>query len=440
MNRNLLLNAVLLGLMRCWSAWAADSTNVTVVTPEFVNRLAEEMRASHPALRAAWARTNTARLNFESVRAWEDPMVMVGGMAADTMMRASEGDLLYGVEQKLPLFGKPRLARHAAQAELATAQADADYWFQTLRRDLAIALFQAALAERTLEIGAEDLVWLETATATAEQQYRLGQAPQSQALRLQGERARRRAELTTEEQNRAKAWTSLNRLLSRDLLAPWPKLGLPAIAGPIVYSEQLADLSVRLEPRLQVLQRRVKEAETAVELTRRGRYPDLSVGTEVRNYTGNGDFRQAMVTLSFNLPWLNATKYRRAIQREQAKVEAAAWEAKDYAQGVREETRRLTLELDAARREALLYRDEILPRLEQALASTQAAWSANRGMFLEALEARRALIDARLTLARATAEQYRVLSELVLCCGLGDLEALYRFGAAPPMGEKEEKK
>jgi outer membrane protein TolC len=96
--------------------------------------------------------------------------------------------------------------------------------------------------------------------------------------------------------------------------------------------------------------------------------------------------------------------------------------------------------LDAARREALLYRDEILPRLEQALASTQAAWSANRGMFLEALEARRALIDARLTLARATAEQYRVLSELVLCCGLGDLEALYRFGAAPPMGEKEEKK
>ena len=42
----------------------------------------------------------------------------------------------------------------------------------------------------------------------------------------------------------------------------------------------------------------------------------------------------------------------------------------------------------------------------------------------DVLEARRMLVEARLMFARAVAEQYEMLSELVLCCGLGDLEAL----------------
>ena len=34
------------------------------------------------------------------------------------------------------------------------------------------------------------------------------------------------------------------------------------------------------------------------------------------------------------------------------------------------------------------------------------------------------LLEGKLMYARAVAEQYEMLSELVLCCGLGDLEAL----------------
>ena len=44
------------------------------------------------------------------------------------------------------------------------------------------------------------------------------------------------------------------------------------------------------------------------------------------------------------------------------------------------------------------------------------------------LEARRMLLEARVMRARATGEQYQMLSELVLCCGIGDLEALKMLG------------
>jgi hypothetical protein len=38
------------------------------------------------------------------------------------------------------------------------------------------------------------------------------------------------------------------------------------------------------------------------------------------------------------------------------------------------------------------------------------------------------LIEGRTQYVRAVAEQYTAMSELVLCCGIGDLEALEMLG------------
>jgi outer membrane protein TolC len=107
----------------------------------------------------------------------------------------------------------------------------------------------------------------------------------------------------------------------------------------------------------------------------------------------------------------------------------------NYTLAVREEVHGLTVKIDAARREAVLYRDEIIPRSETALASARAAWESGRGMFRDVLDARRMLLEARLMFARAVSEQYQMMSELVLCCGLGDLEALQMIGAQPDSPE-----
>jgi len=412
-------------------AQAAASGEVIVVTPQYVNLLAEQMRTNHPALRAAAARANAAKFKLESVRTWEDPMLKVGGLGAGAGMRADEGDVIYGFEQKLPLFGKPERTRRVAKAELEVEQASADYLFQVLRRDLAKTLFRAALAERELELGKEDLAWLETMAAAAQERYRVGETTQAQVLRLQSERARRAAFVVSDHQRLEREWTSLNRLLNRDLQAPWPRLALPPLAGTVVYDERLANFALRYEPKLKVLERQIKQAQAEVELTRRRRWPDVSLGTEARSYSGSGGFRQGMVTLNLNVPWGNAAKYRRDTEREQANLQARELDMADYALSVREEARKLALAVEGVRHEALAYRDEIIPPSEQALASAQAAWSANRGLFYDVLETRRALIEARLMYARAVAEQYQMLADLVLCCGLGDLEALQRIGAQP---------
>ena len=167
-----------------------------------------------------------------------------------------------------------------------------------------------------------------------------------------------------------------------------------------------------------------RAARAMADLTHRERLPEVSAGLVARNYSGNGEFRQGELVVRLSLPWFNKGKYRSATQRDEARAKAAELDAVDYAAELREEVHGLTVKIEAARREALVYRDEIIPRSETAIASARAAWEAGRGMFRDVLDARRMLIEARLMQARAVTEQYEMLSDLVLCCGLGDLEAL----------------
>ena len=97
------------------SSPADAATNAVVITTDLINRLVAEARTNNPSLKAADSRVRSATLNAEGVRTWDDPMGMFGGSVYGSRgFRASEdGNLAYGLEQKLPLWGRPRLAREA---------------------------------------------------------------------------------------------------------------------------------------------------------------------------------------------------------------------------------------------------------------------------------------------------------------------------------------
>jgi len=410
---------------------AVESVEPVVVTPEFVNQLAEQMRTNHPALLAAQARTNAASVGVTAVRTWDDPMLMLGGMAADEAMRADNGDLIYGFEQKLPLFGKPAAARRIAGAELNVTVAREDAEFQTRRVELAVALFRTALADETIAFGDEDLRWLGTMKEAMEAKYRSGEATLTEWLQIQNEYSKRAVQLQTDRDKQTQQHVIINRLLGRPLMQRWPQFKLPTLAGQVHYTPQLARFASTYEPRLRTMREEFRAATAMADMTRRERYPEISAGVEARNYSGSGEFRQAEIVMRMSLPWFNRGKYRSAVERDKAKARAAKFEAADYEASLQEEVHGLTVKIEAARREAIAYHDEIVPRSESAIQSARSAWETGRGMFRDVLEARRMLIEARLMYVRAVTEQYEMLSDLVLCCGVGDLGALQMIGAEP---------
>jgi outer membrane protein, heavy metal efflux system len=395
----------------------------------YINQLAEQMRANNPALAASRARTNAAGAAIGGVRRWEDPMVRLGGMAAREEFRASDGDLMYGVDQKLPLFGKPALARRVAERELATETANAESQFQNARRELAKELFSAALAEETIRIGRQDLGWLTAISQTLDAKYRVGQATLVEVLQVQNEAVRRTNQLQVELESLTTERLVLNRMLGRGVDSPWPSLELPPAAQPIPYTEKLMNVALRYEPRREVLRKQIEHAQAQLAVVKRQQWPDITASAEARNYTGDGSFRQELLVLSMNVPWFNRTRYKSDIRREEAKIDAIRYELADFDLALRQEVRQLTIRIEAARRQALLYKQDIWPRSQSALESASAGWESGRNTFRDLMDARRMVLESQLMYARSIAEQYQAMTDLVLCCGIGDFEALEMIGA-----------
>lgn len=314
----LILIAAFGGLFTEQTFAQSTTTNAIVVTPDFLAQLASELQTNSPALRAAAAMSNAALASVAAVRTWEDPMIMAGGMAADQMMREQEGDVIYGVEQMLPLWGKPRAERNVARAQLSVEAANVSYQFQKLRVDLAKAAFRAALADRIVAIGEQDLAWLDTMKELAESTARVGNASLVDVLRIQNERAIRVNQLETDRKQLAHEQVTLNRLLNRETQTHWPRLELPAVAGAVAFNPRLVEFALKYEPKTAKMREEVKMNEAMVEMTSRKRFPDVSAGVEARNYSGDGSWKQAMFTLRMNLPWANHDKIRAEIRRDQA--------------------------------------------------------------------------------------------------------------------------
>ncbi len=392
-----------------------------------------EAQGRNPALQAAGARVQAANSSVAAVRTWEDPTASFGVWAPGSggFQSSQQGNLVYGLDEKLPLHGRPELMRKVAAADASREQFAADLETQKLRRDLSVALDELALAGFEAEIAERDLAWLDATLAVVDHRYRVGQAAQVDWLKIEMSRAMAGNDLTTKESERDHGAFALNRLLNRDLHAPWPRVAVPSLGPPISYAPQLVGAALAAEPQLRVLRQESVSAQAAADLTHRERLPDVSVGIQAWQYSGDGGFRQGTATVSFSLPWLNRSSYDSEWRRDQERKRASDLAAEDHALSVREDLHHHIVDLDAARREALLYRDQLIPLAEQTLASAQAAWEHNLGPFQDILDAHRMLLADQLALARSLTDQNNLLAEVSFLTGSREPAALVALGGEP---------
>jgi len=431
----LLVSLAVLNTRAAENVAPVETTNVVVITTDLINRLVAEAQTNNPGFLAASSRADSATANAASVRTWDDPTFMVGEtlFSPQGFDAAQQGDLTYGITQKLPLWGKPSLNRQVAQAAASVSHAEQDSHYRQLRRDVTKQLFATALAEREVQIGEQDLAWLQVTAKEIEAKYQAGQSSVADALQIQNEVAERNDSLRTDKLMLGHEGVSLNRLLNRDFNSPWPPFQLPDTFPVIPYSEKLISLALTNEPQIKVLDQEVKEAEAAAKSTSRSRMPDVSLGVQGNQYSGDGEFRSGTFTLSFSLPWFNESKYSKDYQREKDAQKAAEHDRDDQVLMVREELHHLTLDIENQSREALLYRDEISTRAGQMLASRLADWEAGRGSLRDVLDARRSWLDSQLMEARAVVGEQQSVAELLLWTGLENTGMLTPLINEPPV-------
>lgn len=392
------------------------------INPGLLDGLVAEAQGRNPALEAAGARVEAANDAASAVRTWDDPTASFGVWTSGSggFGASEQGNLVYGIEQRLPLHGRPQLARTVATADADRERFAADYETLKLRRDLEVDLVALSLADRAADLAREDLAWLDASVSAVDHRYRVGQATQVDWLKAQTARAMAADDLTTKEQMREHSAFSINRLLDRDLHAAWPKVAIPVLQAPIHYTPRLVAAALGSEPQLRMMRQESVAAQASANLTHRAGLPDVSLGLQAWQYTGDGALKQAMATVSFTVPWLNRGRYDNDWRRDQARKRASDLAAEDYALSLREELHHHVVDLDAARRQAVLYQGQLIPLTEQTLASAQSAWEHGLGTFQDILDAHRLLVADQLGLVQALTQQASLLSDLCFLTGSRD--------------------
>jgi outer membrane protein TolC len=203
-----------------------------------------------------------------------------------------------------------------------------------------------------------------------------------------------------------------------------PSWSLPPVADAVPFGPVLVRFAERAEPEVLRREREIGVAAAAVQVTRRSQRPDLAVGVQSFHESATGAAAQGMLTVTMSVPWFNRGNYRRDLERERARLASAEAQAEDARLQVRREVHRLVTQIDVGRREALLMRDVVLPRTRRLQESLEGLWTSGRAELRDLLEVRRQRIEAEMAEVRATSEYWMAVSELLLCCGLEDLETV----------------
>jgi outer membrane protein TolC len=301
--------------------------------------------------------------------------------------------------------------RARAGAERAILEAEtraAELNLETLAAQSAIEL---AFVDETLAIELDQLAWLETMATNALEKLKDPAANAYEPLRIESEVAQERQKIDAAQRTRTRLARQLNILLGRGTDAAWPELRLPdsapltpALAGEL---ERL----YQVNPMLHALLNSADAAESDIEVARRERSPSVSLGVESSFYSG-GDFRQATVGAKVTLPWFNDSVYRANAERARQEKAAAEKETEALARRLRGEAVAAHTDAETSALQAATYTEEVIPRIEKAVVSTENAWISSKASILEVLDARRSLLNARLEERRSMAAHRAALEML----------------------------
>lgn len=367
---------------------------------DFFLRLAQE---HHPALRAAESRWHAALQEGELRRSLPDPELSVSWGA----MNRGPGVALM---QAIPLGSKRRLEAAMADtlALAAGRRVEATRW--AVFAEVADAYARYAFSLEARESARENLALVRELEAVLLAGYRTGEVPFADVVRIQLEGSRMENEVRSWEERLSTEAALLNAAVGLPIRTPVPEVE-PLQPVEVVWDEgELLAEAGRTHPELAVLSAEAAAARLGKERARQEFRPDLGVGLE---YLGPGEMTKGGlgVMLQVGIP-IRRKRLAAGLARAEADERAAAASLEEVRRKVEAETRSALFRFGDARRRALLFQNELLPQARQALEATRAAYRTGEAGFADLVEGLRMLLEFRLGLADALAEQLRTVVEL----------------------------
>jgi len=375
----------------------------------------------NPSIRRAIRSVQAMGYRVPQVTSLEDPMITFlppTGDMTETAAGMMEGQV--GVSQRIPFPGRLTGRGKVAEGEVRMALAALmDIRIHTVT-ETARAYYEYYLAEVSIDITRTSQNLLAQIRDVASARYRAGTATQQDILRAEVELYALTNELITLEQRRATAQARLNTLMDRPVDAPLPApapFDLEAVDWKLPAA---MDQAVESNPQLVRLREQIQRDLEAIRLARLEYFPDLRAGFSY-TFIGSGISPVASgddnwsLPFGLNLPiWWN--RLRAGVLEANAKTLASVEQLEEARNTIFFGLQDTLVKVDTQYRQAVLFRDLLVPRARQAVEVSTAAYQAGQLEFTALIENWRNWLQFSLDYHRALAgleQRFADLQQLI---------------------------
>ncbi len=319
------LTAVLMALLLCSHTLLASTASEALPGADIAS-IHVWLAADNPQLKALQAEAEAADARIQPAGALPDPTASISLLGIDRdrplLLPGQVGSTIYQLRQRFPLWGKRELAREVARAEARSLRLERDAVTLDLLAQAEEAFVRYWHAEESIKVIDRLIALLGQVEQVASMRYALGDAAQQDSIRAQVERTSIQRERIQRLASGDEAAADLNAVLGRRADAPLAQPKLPPVLDVVESSEQatLQELGHDAHPALQADIARVTAAMHAVELQRRNRFPDLTLGIGSMQLGSRLDSHELM--LEVEIPFQQ--RARRERERESRLLEEAA--------------------------------------------------------------------------------------------------------------------
>jgi cobalt-zinc-cadmium efflux system outer membrane protein len=370
-----------------------DSPGTNALTLEAAVQLALE---GNPDLRAFGGRVEAAAGRAYQAKRWSNPQLQmnadewpVGGSGAGF----SDSIQTIGIAQTFPYPGKKSLDKQIGGAGVKVSEAELSLRRTEVAREVKAAFSRVLASERLVEVSTQLVAVAQSSAAVARKRVEAGAAAYQEQLRAEVQLVQAQTELKEFQRELAASRQMLVTTLGRPDLRDATLAGTLAEGPRPVLMEKKEEEFLEQHPGAMAARASVDRAELEYRRARLEPYPDVTVAVSGGKL---GETDQSIIQLGFSLPLpiLDASKGKKNEAR--ANVRVAEAELHVVQQQLLREWANAQKRYRTAAEQVASYRDEALPKADEALRLVQKGFEEGKFNFIDLADTQRTTAEVRL--------------------------------------------
>ncbi|MHC4400769.1 MAG: TolC family protein [Planctomycetota bacterium] len=417
--------------------------------PHSVDTYIRHALTQNPDIQAARKQVEATAFRVPQASSLQDPTFQMTTYPEPVQTAAGQQELLLNVSQKFPWSGKLQAQADVAEFNTNVARAQLAAVELSVIEEVKQAYYELYFAQQSIRITEADRALLVDLTKIADSKYRTGTASQQDVLRAQLEVSNLENELIRLRQELQSTQARLNRRLH--VSPDTPVLALDRLPAEQIPSDLqlLYAKATESRPELHAQLAAIQRDRQAVERARLDYYPDPTLGltwvdTATAGISPVANGRDAvLIGVGFNMP-IYRKRIEASVREAEAQTVADARRYDSLKDQTQEQVKDLFTRAQSQQELLKLFREDIIPKADQTLRVSSAAYQTGDVDFLQLIDNWRQLLKFQLAYRRLESQVRQTLASLErVVGGFEAYEEATRGNAAtveamqPPLPERD---